>query len=231
MSEIKQSLTDFVVAHPKLKFMFFGGKGGVGKTVMAGVTAMQMAQQGRRTILASTNPVHSLSGLLDQNVYGQADRGQGRTEPLGLRDRHQGDHRALQAGHQDEDPLVPEVRRNLHPGGRVRGERHHEPGIRRVGDVREHGGPDVQERIRRVRLRHRPHRQCPPPARHEQGVLHVGEQNGEVAGGSSVAARPVLLHQEEGSRPTDGVPAVVPRAHRPAPASCSPMPSRQRFSS
>jgi arsenite-transporting ATPase len=39
---------------------------------MAGVTAMQMAQQGRRTILASTNPVHSLSGLLDQNVYGQA---------------------------------------------------------------------------------------------------------------------------------------------------------------
>jgi arsenite-transporting ATPase len=72
MSEIKQSLTDFVVTHPKLKFMFFGGKGGVGKTVMAGVTAMQMAQQGRRTILASTNPVHSLSGLLDQNVYGQA---------------------------------------------------------------------------------------------------------------------------------------------------------------
>ena len=72
MSEIKQSLTDFMSAHPQLKFMFFGGKGGVGKTVMAGVTAMQMAQQGRRTILASTNPVHSLSGLLDQNVYGQA---------------------------------------------------------------------------------------------------------------------------------------------------------------
>src|SRR5207302_10107708 len=71
MSEIKQNLTEFVGVHPKLKFLFFGGKGGVGKTVMAGVTAMQMAQQGRRTILASTNPVHSLSGLLDQNVYGQ----------------------------------------------------------------------------------------------------------------------------------------------------------------
>ena len=71
MSEIRQSLTDFVTAHPKLKFLFFGGKGGVGKTVMAGVTALQMAQQGRRTILASTNPVHSLSGLLDQDVYGK----------------------------------------------------------------------------------------------------------------------------------------------------------------
>ena len=70
MSEIKQSLTEFVAAHPKLKFTFFGGKGGVGKTVMAGVTALHFAQQGRRTLLASTNPVHSLSGLLDQNVYG-----------------------------------------------------------------------------------------------------------------------------------------------------------------
>jgi arsenite/tail-anchored protein-transporting ATPase len=71
MSEITQSLTDFMVAHPKMKFMFFGGKGGVGKTVMAGVTALQMAQQGKRTMLASTNPVHSLSGLLDQDVSGK----------------------------------------------------------------------------------------------------------------------------------------------------------------
>ncbi len=50
MSEIKQSLNDFITAHPKLKFMFFGAKGGVGKTVMAGVTAMHFAQQGRRAI-------------------------------------------------------------------------------------------------------------------------------------------------------------------------------------
>ena len=71
MSEITQNLTEFVAAHPKLKFSFFGGKGGVGKTVMAGVSALHFAQQGRRTLLASTNPVHSLSGLLDQNVYGQ----------------------------------------------------------------------------------------------------------------------------------------------------------------
>jgi len=71
MGEIKLSMTDFMGVHPKMKYLFFGGKGGVGKTVMAGVTALQMAQQGRRTILASTNPVHSLSGLLDQNVHGQ----------------------------------------------------------------------------------------------------------------------------------------------------------------
>jgi len=72
MSGIKQSMTEYATAHPKLKYSFFGGKGGVGKTVMAGVTAMHLAQIGKRTMLASTNPVHSLSGLLDQDVYGKA---------------------------------------------------------------------------------------------------------------------------------------------------------------
>jgi arsenite/tail-anchored protein-transporting ATPase len=72
MTDIQKSMASYVKEHPTLKFIFFGGKGGVGKTVMAGVTAMWFASQGRRTMLASTNPVHSLSGLLDQNVFGQA---------------------------------------------------------------------------------------------------------------------------------------------------------------
>ncbi len=72
MSGIDKSMAQYVQEHPNLKFVFFGGKGGVGKTVMAGVSAMWFARQGRRTMLASTNPVHSLSGLLGQNVFGQA---------------------------------------------------------------------------------------------------------------------------------------------------------------
>ena len=71
MNQIEKSMTQYVRDHSKLKYVFFGGKGGVGKTVMAGVTALWFAQQGRKTILASTNPVHSLSGLLDQNVFAQ----------------------------------------------------------------------------------------------------------------------------------------------------------------
>lgn len=72
MADIQKSMAAYVREHPNLKFIFFGGKGGVGKTVLAGVTAMWFARQGRRTMLASTNPVHSLSGLLDQNVFGQS---------------------------------------------------------------------------------------------------------------------------------------------------------------
>jgi arsenite-transporting ATPase len=71
MPSIQQSLSDYLQALPGLRFIFFGGKGGVGKTVMAGVTALHLAQTGKRTVLASTNPVHSLSTLLDQNVYGK----------------------------------------------------------------------------------------------------------------------------------------------------------------
>jgi arsenite/tail-anchored protein-transporting ATPase len=70
MTQISTSMVAYFSAHPKLKYLFFGGKGGVGKTALAGATAIWLAGQGKRTLLASTNPVHSLSGLLQQSVFG-----------------------------------------------------------------------------------------------------------------------------------------------------------------
>jgi arsenite-transporting ATPase len=70
MAQIETSMRGYLGEHAGLKFIFFGGKGGVGKTVFAAATAMWHAKQGRRTMLASTNPVHSLSSLLGQNVLG-----------------------------------------------------------------------------------------------------------------------------------------------------------------
>ncbi|NLI81930.1 MAG: ArsA family ATPase [Deltaproteobacteria bacterium] len=64
-------MKEFMKDHPRQKYIFFGGKGGVGKTVMAGAAAIWSAGQGRRTLLASTNPVHSLSNLLGQDVFGK----------------------------------------------------------------------------------------------------------------------------------------------------------------
>jgi arsenite-transporting ATPase len=68
---IQESMKAHVAEHPDLKYVFFGGKGGVGKTVMAGAAALWFAGQGRRTLLASTNPVHSLTSLLGQDVFGR----------------------------------------------------------------------------------------------------------------------------------------------------------------
>jgi len=71
MNQISTSMKQFLFDRPKLKYIFFGGKGGVGKTVMAAAAALWSAKQGRKTLLASTNPVHSLSNLFAQNVLGK----------------------------------------------------------------------------------------------------------------------------------------------------------------
>jgi arsenite-transporting ATPase len=68
---VKISMEGFSAAHPGLRYIFFGGKGGVGKTVMAGITAIQLAQSGKRVLLASTNPVHSLASCLGQDCFGK----------------------------------------------------------------------------------------------------------------------------------------------------------------
>jgi len=71
VDKITISMKQFLKDHPSLKYIFFGGKGGVGKTVMAGAAALWSAQQGKKTLLASTNPVHSLSNMFEQNVFGR----------------------------------------------------------------------------------------------------------------------------------------------------------------
>ncbi|MBU0516114.1 MAG: ArsA family ATPase [Proteobacteria bacterium] len=68
---MKLKLKDIFEERDKLRYVYFGGKGGVGKTVVAAAVAVWLAQQGRRTLLASTNPVHSLSNLFKQDVFGK----------------------------------------------------------------------------------------------------------------------------------------------------------------
>ncbi len=72
MDQITINMTQFMKDHPQLKYIFFGGKGGVGKTAMAGAAALWSAKRGKKTLLASTNPVHSLSNLLEKDVFGKA---------------------------------------------------------------------------------------------------------------------------------------------------------------
>jgi arsenite-transporting ATPase len=68
---IEKSMKQYLAENSRLKYIFFGGKGGVGKTILAGTAALWAASQGKRTLLASTNPVHSLTSMLGQNVFGK----------------------------------------------------------------------------------------------------------------------------------------------------------------
>ncbi|UPM42237.1 ArsA family ATPase [Halocatena salina] len=47
-------------------FVFFGGKGGVGKTTVASAYALQCSQAGVRTLVVSTDPAHSTSDVFEQ---------------------------------------------------------------------------------------------------------------------------------------------------------------------
>ena len=68
---MNNTLADFFKEHPQMRYIYFGGKGGVGKTVVAAAVAYWMAHQGKKTLLASTNPVHSLSNLFKTDVFGK----------------------------------------------------------------------------------------------------------------------------------------------------------------
>jgi arsenite-transporting ATPase len=71
MPQITMPLGRLLSEHPALKYFFFGGKGGVGKTVFAAAAAIGLAHKGRRTLLVSTNPVHSLTGLFGTDMLGK----------------------------------------------------------------------------------------------------------------------------------------------------------------
>jgi arsenite/tail-anchored protein-transporting ATPase len=47
------------------RVLFFGGKGGVGKTTCAAAFALAASRAGRRTLLVSTDPAHSTSDVLE----------------------------------------------------------------------------------------------------------------------------------------------------------------------
>ncbi|WP_339105536.1 TRC40/GET3/ArsA family transport-energizing ATPase [Haloterrigena salinisoli] len=48
--------------------IFYGGKGGVGKTTCAAATAVRLADAGRETLVVSTDPAHSLSDSLEVDL-------------------------------------------------------------------------------------------------------------------------------------------------------------------
>ena len=53
------------------RLIFFGGKGGVGKTTLACSFALLSANRGDRTLLVSTDPAHSTSDIFEQGLGGE----------------------------------------------------------------------------------------------------------------------------------------------------------------
>src|SRR3954467_8934546 len=53
-----------------MRIVLFTGKGGVGKTTLAAATAAQLARSGRKALVVSTDPAHSLGDALEADLAG-----------------------------------------------------------------------------------------------------------------------------------------------------------------
>jgi len=60
-----------------MRIILYIGKGGVGKTSIAAATAVKSAKQGRKTLVISTDPAHSLGDSFDQKLS---------NEPMAIRE-------------------------------------------------------------------------------------------------------------------------------------------------
>ncbi|MDV7395297.1 ArsA-related P-loop ATPase, partial [Arthrospira platensis SPKY1] len=54
------------------RYLFFTGKGGVGKTSLASASALALAESGKRTLLVSTDPASNLDEVLGLSLAKEA---------------------------------------------------------------------------------------------------------------------------------------------------------------
>lgn len=67
------SLADFFKQNPDVRYIMFGGKGGLGKTTFSSATAYYLAKQGYKVLLFSVDPQASLSDIFERNIFGQGE--------------------------------------------------------------------------------------------------------------------------------------------------------------
>ena len=56
------------------RFIFFSGKGGVGKTSVAAATALSLSRKGKKVLIISTDPAHSLADSFDTKIGGEVTK-------------------------------------------------------------------------------------------------------------------------------------------------------------
>lgn len=106
-------LVNSLAAGDHRRFVFVGGKGGVGKTTTAAALAVRLAKSGRKTLVVSTDPAHSLGDALALSLTGTPRRVQLLDEPAATQPHAEDHPGGLFAMEIDPAEAVEELRRAL----------------------------------------------------------------------------------------------------------------------
>lgn len=67
------SLAKFFEDYPEVRYIMYGGKGGLGKTTFSAATAYYLAKKGHKVLVFSVDPQASLSDIFERNIFGQGE--------------------------------------------------------------------------------------------------------------------------------------------------------------
>ncbi|MDI6847527.1 MAG: ArsA-related P-loop ATPase, partial [Candidatus Bathyarchaeia archaeon] len=67
------SIEEYLKTHPNVKYILFGGKGGLGKTTLSAATAFWLAKSGKKVVVFSTDPQASLTDIFERNIFGKGE--------------------------------------------------------------------------------------------------------------------------------------------------------------
>ncbi len=70
---VENRMREFFAANLDVKYILFGGKGGLGKTTLSAGTSYWLAKQGKKVCVFSTDPQASLSDIFERKIFGQGE--------------------------------------------------------------------------------------------------------------------------------------------------------------
>ncbi|MEM3503857.1 MAG: TRC40/GET3/ArsA family transport-energizing ATPase [Nitrososphaeria archaeon] len=67
------NIKEYFDSHPNIKYVIFGGKGGLGKTTLSAATSYWLSKKGKKVVVFSTDPQASLTDIFERNIFGKGE--------------------------------------------------------------------------------------------------------------------------------------------------------------
>ena len=67
------NIREYFEANPDIKYIIFGGKGGLGKTTLSSATSYWLASKEKKVVVFSTDPQASLTDIFERNIFGKGE--------------------------------------------------------------------------------------------------------------------------------------------------------------